>query len=149
MIAFRWLLLAFLLVPMAEIYVLVQVGSLIGALPTVFAVVFTAVTGAALIRHQGLATLMRVRGELEQGHLPAEAVLEGVVLLVAGALLLTPGFVTDTVGFGLLIPALRRTVAVRLLLANANVRMHARPGNANPRHPDGAVIEGEYRREND
>jgi len=149
MISFRWLVLAFLLVPMPEIYVLVRVGSLIGALPTVFAVVFTAVTGAALIRHQGLATLMRVRGELERGHLPAEAVVEGVALLVAGALLLTPGFVTDAVGFALLVPVLRRTVAMRLLLANARIRTHPGAARDTGQPVHGEVIEGEYRREND
>ncbi len=108
---FRYLFLLFLLVPLVEIYFLIQVGKVIGAGWTVFFVVFTAVLGAALLRMQGLATLNRVQQSLEQGRLPAIELVEGLMLLVAGALLLTPGFVTDTIGFVLLVPPLRRQAA--------------------------------------
>ncbi len=108
---FRYLFLLFLLIPLVEIYFLIQVGRVIGAGWTVFFVVFTAVLGAALLRAQGLSTLARVQHSLEQGRLPAVALLEGLMLLVAGALLLTPGFVTDAVGFLLLVPPLRREAA--------------------------------------
>jgi len=92
---FQILFLLFLLIPLLEIYLLIKVGGIIGALPTVFIVVFTAVLGAWLLRIQGLSTLMRVRSTLAQGGIPAVEMLEGAVLLVAGALLLTPGFFTD------------------------------------------------------
>jgi len=97
---FRYLFLLFLLVPLVEIYFLIQVGKVIGAGWTVFFVVFTAVLGAALLRVQGLSTLNRVQRSLERGRLPAVELLEGLMLLVAGALLLTPGFVTDAIGRG-------------------------------------------------
>ena len=109
------LFLAFLLVPIAEIYVLIQVGGLLGALPTIALVVFTAVLGSMLIRSQGLATLARVRTSMARGEVPAVELLEGMCLLVAGALLLTPGFVTDSVGFTLLVPPLRRAMILSLL----------------------------------
>ncbi len=143
----RILFIAFLLVPLAEIYVLIQVGGLIGALPTVALVVFTAVLGAALIRIQGLATLARVRQALDRGELPAVDILEGVCLLVAGALLLTPGFVTDSVGFTLLVPRLRRAVIRRLLSAGLLRARPGPPGSPPPGSADGHVIEGEFRRE--
>ena len=108
---FRYLFLLFLLVPLVEIYFLIQVGKVIGAGWTVFCVVFTAVLGAALLRVQGLSTLNRVQRSLEQGRMPAVELLEGLMLLVAGALLLTPGFVTDAIGFLLLVPPLRRRAA--------------------------------------
>ena len=147
----RLLFLAFLLVPLAEIYVLIQVGSVIGAIPTVALVVLTAVLGAALIRAQGLATVARIRGALDRGEVPAVELLEGACLLVAGALLLTPGFVTDSVGFALLIPGLRRSAILGLLERGVvnlreGARPHTAPGPSRGGDP-GQVIEGEYRRE--
>ena len=142
----RLLFLAFLLVPLTEIYVLIQVGSVIGALSTVILVVFTAVLGAALIRAQGLATLARMRATMDRGEVPAMELLEGACLLVAGALLLTPGFVTDTVGFALLIPGLRRGMALGLLERGVIRTTTGPTGPAGSGEP-GRVIEGEYRRE--
>ena len=142
MSAIHWLFLLFLTVPLAEIYVLLEVGSVIGALPTVGAVVLTAVIGAALVRAQGLSTLMRIRASLDAGEIPAMALLEGAFLLVAGALLLTPGFLTDAVGFACLCPPLRRALIEHYLiekLAEAQ-RRGGQPGGP-------TVIEGEYRRE--
>jgi len=142
---FHWLLLVFFSVPLAEIYVLVQVGGVIGAAPTIAMVVLTAVIGAAIIRHQGLATLARVRRDLERGEVPAEALLEAAVLLIAGALLLTPGFVTDTLGFACLIPALRRALIRRFLFQR--LRGAGPPPGSGPGGP--RVIEGEFHREDD
>ena len=143
---FFWLLLLFFTVPLVEIYVLLEVGGVIGALPTVGLVVLTAVIGAGLIRAQGLATLGRIQAELDRGELPAVGIVEGFLLLVAGALLLTPGFVTDTLGFLVLIPPLRRRaieafLEKRLMSVGSSAPPDDRPG---PR-----VIEGEYRREDD
>ncbi len=147
----------FLLVPIAEIFVLIQVGGIIGPLPTIVLIVLTAVAGAALIRHQGITTLARIQGELAQAQLPAEAVLEGACLLVAGALLMTPGFVTDSFGFALLVPPLRRLLirsqAHRVLGATLRGSTHrtsgapkgaAGDGLGTRRPSDGHIIEGEY-----
>ena len=101
------LLLAFLLIPLAELYVLIEVGSRIGALNTVILVVLTAVTGAALARIQGAATLARIRASLAVGVTPAREMLDALMIFVAGLLLLTPGFLTDACGLLLLFPPTR------------------------------------------
>ena len=101
---------AFLIIPIIEIFLLIQVGSLIGALPTIGLVVLTAVLGVALLRAQGLQTYLRFHRSLSEGRYPATEMLEGVALLVGGALLLTPGFFTDAVGFVCLVPPSRRVL---------------------------------------
>lgn len=138
----HWLFLLFLTVPLAEIYLLLEVGSLIGALPTVGAVVLTAVIGAALVRVQGFSTLAQIRESLDRGEVPAVALVEGAFLLVAGALLLTPGFITDAVGFACLCPPLRRFLITEYLLERLIVSGRR---SGTPRDSD--VIEGEFRRE--
>lgn len=145
---FQLLFLVFLLVPIIEIYLLIKVGGLIGAFPTVFLVVFTAVLGAVLLRRQGFYTLSRVRRTLEDGGLPAVPMIEGVFLIIAGALLLTPGFFTDAVGFALLVPPLRRALAQAVIERGVlgATRAHRRPPGARPGH---RTIEGEYHREDD
>ena len=97
-----------------EIYLLLEVGSRIGAWWTVLLIVLTAFVGARLVRLQGIATWRRFQGSLLQNELPALALLEGLCLLLAGAFLLTPGFFTDAVGFAILIPGFRRLVIDRL-----------------------------------
>lgn len=139
----------FIAVPLVEIYVLIQVGSVIGAGWTILAVVGTALLGAVLVRAQGLATLMRARGQMTAGEVPAVEILEGVALIAAGALLMTPGFVTDTLGFCCLVPSWRQGMARALL---RRVVVVGRPGASAPDRNDGRsgersrVIEGEYRR---
>lgn len=142
MSAIHWLFLLFLTVPLAEIYVLLEVGSILGVMPTVAVVVLTAVAGAALVRAQGFSTVMRIRTSLDAGEIPAMALLEGAFLLVAGALLLTPGFLTDVIGFVFLCPPVRRALITHFLLqklAEARNRAAAAGG--------AQVIEGEFRRE--
>lgn len=112
---FKILVLLFLIVPVVEIYLLIELGGFIGAIPTIFLVVFTAVLGAWLLRIQGFATLRRVQGSLARGEIPAIEMLGGVLLLVSGALLLTPGFVTDTIGFLFLFPGFRRLLVLWFL----------------------------------
>lgn len=102
----------FLVVPVIEIYFLIQVGESIGALWTVILVVLTAVIGVRLLKQQGLSTLMKAQNKMRSGSLPATEIAEGVALIVAGALLLTPGFFTDTIGFLLLIPLTRHLTVV-------------------------------------
>lgn len=139
---FHLLLLLFVTVPIAEIYLMLEIGGTIGVIPTVGLVVFTAVAGAALVRAQGFSTIALVRRSLEAGEVPAAAIIEGILLLVAGALLLTPGFLTDAVGFGCLIPPLRRAFAVRFI----ETRL-IRPAGPSSPQPRGHVIEGEFERE--
>ncbi len=142
-----WLLLIlFLTVPLFEIWLLIEVGGWIGAIPTIGLVVFTAVLGTLLLRWQGFSLLRRVRGMMARGEAPAVEMLEGVMLLVSGVLLLLPGFFTDTIGFLLLIPPLRR-IAVLWLVARSLVVQPPPPGDS-PRRPQGPrTIEGEFRRE--
>jgi UPF0716 protein FxsA len=103
-----WILLAFIGVPLIEIALFIQVGGFIGLWPTIAIVIATAMVGTALIRHQGLNTLQRAQQEMDAQRLPVRELFDGVCLLFAGALLLTPGFLTDAVGFALLVPPLRR-----------------------------------------
>jgi UPF0716 protein FxsA len=144
---FRYLFILFLTVPLIEIYFLIQVGDVIGAWPTVLLVVITAVLGVWLLRWQGLSTLTRVQTSLEHGELPAQAMLEGMLLLVAGALLLTPGFVTDTVGFLILVPPLRHRIA-GWLLQRGLLQAGMPPGSSQP-PPDQRTIEGEFEKRDD
>ena len=145
------ILLAMIGVPIVEIAVFIQVGGWIGLWPTIATVLLTALVGTALLRQQGFATLVKVRESLEAGRLPMAEVFDGVCLLVAGALLLTPGFVTDAVGFLLFVPP-ARAAAGRWLTAYllSSGRVHVRTDDPAPRR-DGArptggptVIEGEY-----
>ena len=145
MSAVRLLLVLFLLVPIAEIYVLIEVGSVVGPVATVGLVVLTAVVGAVLMRAQGLATVFRARSAMAQGEVPALQLLEGAVILIAGALLLTPGFLTDATGFALLVPPLRQ----RLILSALSLR----PGGPHPGgHAPGRdrrTLEGDFWRPED
>ena len=137
---FHLLFLLFVTVPIAEIYLLLEVGGIIGAIPTIGLVVLTAAAGAALVRAQGFSTIAQVRRSMEAGEVPAVAIIEGIFLLVAGALLLTPGFLTDAIGFGCLVPPLRRAFIIRLI-----ERRVIRTSHPPPRR--GHVIEGEFERE--
>jgi UPF0716 protein FxsA len=108
----RYLLTIFILMPVLEIWVLINVGSQIGALATIALVFLTALIGVGLLREQGFDTLLRGREKLESGEMPASEMVEGLILAVSGALLLTPGFITDVIGFlGLARPT-------RLIFAN-------------------------------
>ena len=102
-----WFLLAFIGVPLVEIALFIQIGGLIGLWPTIAIVIATAVAGTALIRRQGLNTLQRAQQEMDAQRLPVRELFDGICLIFAGAMLLTPGFLTDTVGFALLVPPLR------------------------------------------
>jgi UPF0716 protein FxsA len=143
------LFLLFIGVPLVEIYFLIKVGGVVGAIPTVFLVVFTAMLGVLLLRFQGISTMQRVQATLARGEVPAVPMLEGALLLVAGALLLTPGFVTDSLGFLLLIPPLRQHL-VRAWLRRFIVPPRGGPGGPRPPEDRGPrTLEGEFRREDD
>lgn len=98
------LFLLFTLVPLVELGLLIKIGNFVGVLPTIALVVFTGALGAWLARSQGLKTLHRVQQEWAGGQIPTDALLDGMLILVAGAVLLTPGLLTDLAGFFLLTP---------------------------------------------
>lgn len=112
---FAVLLLLFIFVPIIEIGLFIQVGGFLGLWPTIGLVLLTAFVGASLVRSQGLQTLMSVQTRLRQGEMPAQQILEGVMLAVSGVLLLTPGFITDALGMVLLLPTPRAAIAKYLM----------------------------------
>jgi UPF0716 protein FxsA len=101
------LILLIILIPAADISILLLSGKAIGVFPTVFLILFTGVVGAYLAKSQGLRTLRRAQAELSSGQIPGDAVLDGICILVGGTLLVTPGFITDILGFLLLLPLTR------------------------------------------
>lgn len=122
------LLLLFILVPMAEIALFIQVGDEIGLGWTLAIVILTAFAGTALVRNQGLAVWQRANQAMSENRMPLEEVFTGLCLLVAGALLLTPGFLTDTIGFCLLIPPIRKFLGRGLwdiLKTRGTIRTHS------------------------
>jgi UPF0716 protein FxsA len=143
---FQSIFLIVLLIPFIEIYLLLKVGGTIGAFPTIFLVVFTAVLGTWLLRQQGFATFKRLQDNLAQGKVPAYEMIEGPIILVGGILLLTPGFITDIMGFACLIPQLRRKIA-QYVIENHLVQSGGQFQWGKAREND--VLEGEFRKEDD
>jgi len=152
---FQILLILFLAVPILEIYLLFQVGGIIGAGWTILVVIGTAILGASLLRQQGLSTWSRLNQNIAQGQLPPTVLVEGIFLLLAGAFLLTPGFFTDAVGFLFLVPPVRKMLAAALLRRGMFMAssMHASsysqstPGSqtrSETHEHETHVIEGEY-----
>lgn len=145
------ILLLFIVVPLIEAYLFIKIGSMIGALATIGLVILTAVIGSTLVRAQGLLTLQKIRQAMEQRRVPALELIDGGVLLMAGLLLITPGFLTDSIGFLCMIPPLRHLIARYLLARWARGRGGGPPGSsggADPRSPRGGhTIEGEYQRD--
>ena len=139
----------FILIPLIEIYLFIKVGASIGAFNTILLILATAVIGVALLRRQGMSTLQKVQLQMQQGELPAIGMIEGIMLFVAGALLLTPGFFTDTIGFILLIPPLRKVLALWLLERSGwivPIRTHNSQGRSSSTRN---YIEGDYDRRDD
>ncbi len=151
-----FILLAFIIVPIVEIGVFVEVGGALGLWNTLGLVILTAVAGTSLLRSQGMSTLRRVRESLARQVFPMAELFDGLCLLVAGALLLTPGFVTDAVGMALFIPRIRaamRRAAMRHLMESGagGVWIDGQdigdpgPGKPGGQGHGGDVINGEYR----
>lgn len=141
--------------PILEIFVLIQVGSSIGALATIGIVILTAVIGTWLLRAQGLSTLSKARSRMAGGEIPAFQLMEGLALGIGGALLLTPGFITDALGFACLFPPTRKllinTVSKRVSVSHISTGGFAGTSHQqrDPRSrgdAGGDVIEGEYTR---
>ena len=104
------LFLAFTIIPIIEIYLLIEIGSVFGALTAVTLVILTGFLGAFLARMQGLQTLYRIQESLREGRMPSGELLDALLIIIAGLVLLTPGFLTDSAGFLLLIPATRNAI---------------------------------------
>jgi UPF0716 protein FxsA len=134
---FLRLLLLFTVVPLVELYLLVEIGSLIGVAPTIAIVIITGFFGAWLARRQGMNVLKRLNEELAAGGIPTEALTDGLLILIAGAVLLTPGLLTDAFGFFLLVPGGRALIRKSVSRAFAR-RIHVE-------QPD--VIDAEWYRE--
>ncbi|OBT16432.1 membrane protein FxsA [Vibrio sp. UCD-FRSSP16_10] len=149
---FLILLLLFILVPIVEISLFIHVGGFLGVWPTIFLCILTAFIGASLVRSQGLATLLSVQSRLQQGEMPAQQIIEGVMLAIAGVLLLTPGFMTDCLGMLVLLPKPRAIIAQQLMKKVKMNGMNSGFQNANfQQNPfaekskdDGNVFEGEF-----
>ncbi|MBF0471382.1 MAG: FxsA family protein [Gammaproteobacteria bacterium] len=143
----------FIIIPIIEIYLLIAVGSVIGALPTILLIFLTAIVGVTLLRQQGIVTLQRFQQAMVEGQLPSTVIIEGVILIICGAFLLTPGFFTDTIGFLGLISPIREAVAQRvasrlnLNILSSGFQSHTSSGfgaSGRPASPQrGKVIEGE------
>ncbi|GGH29188.1 UPF0716 protein FxsA [Cribrihabitans marinus] len=141
-----YLFLAFLLVPLIEIALFIQIGGLIGLWPTLGIVILTAVLGTWLVRSQGRLALGQVQRAFSDLDDPTEPLAHGAMILFSGALLLTPGFFTDAVGFALLVPGVRVAVFryVRSKVTVARFSMGPEPGPHRHPHPRDDVIDGDY-----
>jgi len=141
---FQGIFLLVFIIPFLEIYLLLKVGGIIGAFPTIFLVVLTAVLGTWLLRQQGFATLQKLQTNLQLGKIPAYEMIEGPIILVGGVLLLTPGFITDVIGFACLIPQLRRKIA-QYFIENYLVKANGSFEWSKPKEKD--VLEGEFHKD--
>ena len=124
------LFLLFTLIPLVELYLLLWLGRLMGLMPTLGMILFTGALGAWLARSQGLATWTEIQRQQAQGKMPTTALVDGLLILIAGAVLLTPGLLTDVAGFFLLIPAGRamiRGALYRRLEAKVKVQRRQSP----------------------
>ena len=127
------LLVLFIVIPLVELFLLIQVGSRIGVLPTIGLIVITGLIGASLARQQGLSAMRRIQEELRNGRQPDLELLEGVMILIGGIVLITPGIITDLFGFALLLPTFRKGLA-RKLKANFAKSMTRSPNRKSADH---------------
>ena len=144
---FQRLLLLFIVVPLVELVLLFTVGGKIGPWPTLGIIVLTAIIGASLTRSQGAAVMLKAQTAMREGRMPHAEVLDGLMIVIAGAVLLTPGFLTDAFGFSLLYPPFRSVVRKRLAKSfKDRVQVNGpdgRPVSHTQRNDDDNVIEAE------
>ncbi|AKE53019.1 FxsA family protein [Kangiella geojedonensis] len=156
---FRNFFLLFIVLAVAEIYVLLSVGSLIGALPTIGLILLTGIIGVGMLKQQGFSVFARLQEKMRQGQAPAQEMVEGVLLIIAGAFLVTPGFVTDTIGFLWLIPQTREYFA-KLLISKGMFKVQSMHGGGftgsgndpfgqQRSYQDDNTVDGEYERTDD
>lgn len=162
------ILILFIAVPLIELALLIQIGSLIGVWPTIAIVILTAVIGTSVLRYQGLQTLQRLNEAMARGEPPVGPVIDGVFLLMAGGFLITPGILTDSLGFALLIPPVRHFIArwgAKKLFQRGSVhirtfgmgsgstgeseRERKQSGRRRRDPADGPIIEGDFERMDD
>jgi UPF0716 protein FxsA len=145
---FRILLFLFIAVPILEIYLLVQVGEQIGLLSTLLTIILTAMLGASLVRREGIKTLLSLQERLNNNEMPGRELADGAMLLLAGILLVTPGFFTDAIGFALAFPLTRTLLRNRLItilaahIQTSNQGFHSHPSE--PPRANESTIEGEF-----
>ncbi len=127
---FAKLFLLFTIIPIIELTLLIKVGSYIGAINTILVVILTAAIGAYMVKMEGIGIMYRIQKNMQEGIFPAEEILDGAMILVAGCLLVTPGILTDIIGFSFVFPMSRMAIK-RLLrryidkkIATMNVRIH-------------------------
>ena len=137
---FKLFLILFITIPLVEIAIIIKIGSIIGAGYTIALVIGTAFLGVSLLRIQGISTLAKVQVNISRGQLPATELIEGLILLISGALLLTPGFFTDTIGFLMLVPTLRQRLAETFFVNFMKNRINIRQKQTR----NGNIIEGEH-----
>ncbi|WP_416306959.1 FxsA family protein [Neptunicella sp. SCSIO 80796] len=157
------LFILFAILPIAEIALLVNVGEQIGGWNTVAIVIITAAIGSYLVRQQGLATLFQAQTKMQSGQMPGQEMAEGLLLVIAGVMLVTPGFITDTMGFLLCLPMTRPAIAraivkrMQMQVVN-NIHRQQQSGfhaefhssyQQPPQEQDGDIIEGEYENKDD
>ncbi|WP_299735915.1 FxsA family protein [uncultured Roseobacter sp.] len=146
-----WLFIAFLAVPLIEITLFIQIGGAIGLGWTLVTVILTAIIGTWLVRNQGLMAMNQLKSSFSDLRDPTEPLVHGAMILFSGALLLTPGFFTDAVGFLLLVPGFR-TAVFKAIRARVNIQTfetgpgqtRAGPTGARHPHPNDDIIDGEY-----
>ena len=141
---FARLLILFISVPLIELYLLVSMGRIVGPMPTIGLVILTGFWGAHLARSQGHSILARMQKEIQAGRVPAGELIEGVLVLIGGIVLLTPGLLTDLAGFALMMPGIRRHVRNRLrerFAAKAKMHLRTQPGSTEnrPTHDDDVI----------
>ena len=139
----KYFLPSFIVLPILEMYILIEVGGFIGALNTIGLVLLTALLGLILIRQQGFRTLLNARNKLMQAELPTEELVTGIFLAVGGALLLTPGFVTDFIGFMCLLPFTRSFLVSLIATSFFDVSGFSQKKE----EKQGNWIEGEYKKD--
>jgi len=156
----RILFLIFIIVPLAEIMLLFEVSDRIGALTTIAMVVLTAIIGINVLKKQGINTLSRAMQRIQSGELPGQEIIEGMMLAISGALLLTPGFITDAIGFTFLVSPLRVLIAQRVMksgvpfimkgssigghFSTSGFSIHSKANEHKTSARGGNIYEGEY-----
>ncbi len=127
---FFYLFLIFVFVPVIELSLLIKVGSIIGTLNTILIILLTALIGAYMVKLEGMGVMYRIQQSMQEGIFPAEELLNGMMILVAGALLLTPGFFTDIIGFLMVFPVSRNLIKraarryIEKKIASSNMHIH-------------------------
>ncbi len=143
-----WLFLIFVVTPIVEIALFIKAGGILGLWPTLAIVVLTAFVGTTLLRRQGLATLSRLQGSLNEGQNPMDPIAHGALIIVSGVLLLTPGFFTDTIGLALLLPPIRAGLikwgAARLISSSSVVFTSASTTRHSTQTDRTNAVDGEF-----